>query len=238
MSTTFWYLLMMPVLVVLSANATLSDAETTSVSTLISVDNVENSSTNGPDNGYLQNENDTEGHLVGILQSFLQNYEQTSSLQLDAYARGRKGGFPSVNIIKPRVNVMTDTASVMKVNLSLGLFFYVFLILGLILDAVRVSKEARRRSAAMVRAKLRKNQPLTKSQTLAYKHRKSFISLFAKRSHESKVKKDLEVSTSPSSNRKSAASLQDPLPSIPETESNLEEVISAGKAAEKTAQHL
>ncbi|XP_045076077.1 uncharacterized protein LOC123489706 isoform X2 [Coregonus clupeaformis] len=57
--------------------------------------------------------------------------------------------------IKPRVNILTDPSysePLVKVNLILGPVFYSFIVIVVLYEAVRISKEARRRSDAIATA--------------------------------------------------------------------------------------
>lgn len=144
--------------------------------------------------------------------------------------------------IKPRVNILTDPSysePLVKVNLILGLFFYGFIVIVVLYDAVRISKEARRRSDAMAAARLKKRQPATdEPQTLVSRVRESISSHFglkqasstpqcvhisdnsAKELHKSKESiSTKDKSESVKRSGKSAVSLREcepPLPSIPE----------------------
>lgn len=144
--------------------------------------------------------------------------------------------------IKPRVNILTDPSysePLVKVNLILGLFFYGFIVIVVLYDAVRISKEARRRSDAMAAARLKKRQPATdEPQTLVSRVRESISSRFglkqasstpqcahisddsAKELHKSKESISTEdKSESEKRPGKSAVSLREcepPLSSIPE----------------------
>ncbi|CAB1347678.1 unnamed protein product [Coregonus sp. 'balchen'] len=84
--------------------------------------------------------------------------------------------------IKPRVNILTDPSysePLVKVNLILGLVFYGFIVIVVLYDAVRISKEARRRSDAIATARLKKREPATaEPQTLASRVRESISSRF------------------------------------------------------------
>ncbi|CAB1312221.1 unnamed protein product [Coregonus sp. 'balchen'] len=66
--------------------------------------------------------------------------------------------------IKPRVNILTDPSysePLVKVNLILGPVFYSFILIVVLYEAVRISKEARRRSNAIATARLKKREPAT-----------------------------------------------------------------------------
>ncbi|XP_045070529.1 uncharacterized protein LOC123484357 [Coregonus clupeaformis] len=142
--------------------------------------------------------------------------------------------------IKPRVNILTDPSysePLVKVNLILGLVFYGFIVIVVLYDAVRISKEARRRSDAIATARLKKREPATaEPQTLA--SRESISSRFGLKQASStpqcapisddsakELQKSKEfISTKDKSESekrpgKSAVSLREcepPLPSIPD----------------------
>ncbi|XP_041117242.1 uncharacterized protein LOC121321917 isoform X3 [Polyodon spathula] len=59
------------------------------------------------------------------------------------------------------MNILTDPSysqSILQVNLVLGLFFFLFIIIVLLYDAVCISKEARRRLAAIAALRSKKNR--------------------------------------------------------------------------------
>ncbi|KAK6487397.1 hypothetical protein HHUSO_G8560 [Huso huso] len=61
----------------------------------------------------------------------------------------------------PEVNILTDPSysqPILQVNLVLGLFFFLFIIIVLLYDAVCISKEARRRLAAIAALRSKKNR--------------------------------------------------------------------------------
>ncbi|XP_045061802.1 uncharacterized protein LOC123481204 [Coregonus clupeaformis] len=144
--------------------------------------------------------------------------------------------------IKPRVNILTDPSysePLVKVNLILGLVFYGFIVIVVLYDAVRISKEARRRSDAIATARLKKREPATdEPQTLASRVRESISSRFGLKQASStpqcapisddsakELQKSKEfISTKDKSESekrpgKSAVSLREcepPLPSIPD----------------------
>lgn len=113
---------------------------------------------------------------------YLQAYKLKALYGDNVFKDNLQAPAPKAQKIKPRVNILTDPSysePLVKVNLILGLFFYGFIVIVFLYDAVRISMEARRRSDAMAAARLKKRQPATaEPQTLASRVRESISSRF------------------------------------------------------------